>query len=611
MESTTKSSPDTPPARWRRPPRAALLAGVAAAVVALYWVLGTLVAPVMIQRAIERHDARTPGVDIEVGAVHVRPFRLRVVLDEVRVRAPAGPGAFVARRAELDWRLTALLRREPRLVRLAIDAPHARFELPACCSHGDLQQIVPGLQGLFARLAPLHLGDLEVNDARLDLDGGEGLPGRHWRLEGIHVRAHDIAPGTDARYTIGIDDAAGMRLALEGLLAREARELRGRLVAAAHDVGRFDANPPRAPAHGTFTASLAAEAPALRVEAQLQLGEAPPGESQQLVARLEYAPEHSTLRLENVPASALSARTAEALGRGLATGRIDLAITQRRVSGRFDGAVDIAADGLSLAAGANAWSLELALALLVDAHGRLALHAPLAVDAGEDLGAAIAAALQDEVARLSAEPFAVLGAVVGRPGQALQYLEFSPGSAEPTAALEAALDVFAAALEARPGLAVVIPAGFNPAHDRDALAARQVELHVSLATAEAAFRAQPEPLDFGSARVQDVLEEFAGERLAAARIASFRSRFEEEGAAYYGALFDALVATEPIADAALARLARFRARAVSNGLAARGIAPERIDIGEVSGSAAAAPDGIVLRAELVPTAGRCDDCSQR
>jgi hypothetical protein len=570
---------------WRR---GSLAGALLAAALGLYWALGTLLGPGLIERAIERQDARLPGVEIRAGGVRVRPFRLRVELYEPSLRAPAGPGALVAHRAALEWHPTVLLGRAPRLSRLAIHAPHARLELRACCRHEDLQQVGPALQALFARLAPLRVDYLEVNDGRLELVGEAALAGRPWRLAGIRIRVHGLDPRADARYAIDIDDAAGGRLALDGLLALEARELHGRFAAPA--------------AQGTFTAVLAAEDAALRLGAQWQPGEAlPAGDSAPRIVRLEYAREAASLQLEGVPASSYSDFATQALGRGLAAGRLDLAIEQRRMNGRFEGSLQVTGDGLSLAPGPEALPVELALALLMDSQGSFMLRAPLAVDAGDDLGPAIALALQAEITRLDADPFAALGAVLGRPGAALQNLVFSPGSAAPTESLEAALGLFAEALEARPGLAVVVPAAFHPEHDRDALAARQVELHVTLATAEAAFRAQPAPLDFGSARVQDVLDEFAGERLAVGQIAALRSRFEEEeNAAYYRALFDALAAIEPIADAALARLARFRGHAVRDGLAARGIAAERLVAGEIAGTAMAGLDSVVLRAELIP-----------
>jgi hypothetical protein len=192
---------------------------------------------------------------------------------------------------------------------------------------------------------------------------------------------------------------------------------------------------------------------------------------------------------------------------------------------------------------------------------------------------------------------------VGDSGERLERLEFAAGSADADAALEAALDRFAEALAARPRLAVVLPAAFHPVHDRHALAARQVELHVALATAEAAFRARPAALDFASARVREVLEEFAGERFGPDWLASVRASFEgEEETAYGRALFELLAASEPIADAALQRLAHFRGRALSQGLVTRGIAPVRIAVGEVAGDAEDGPERIVLRAELAPAA---------
>jgi hypothetical protein len=591
-----------PPAGTRRR-RLTLLAGVPAALVALYWGLGTLLAPALVQRAIERHDARTPGVEMQVEHVRVRPFRLRVELTGLHVRATDGSAALIAPRTELDWRPAARPWRRPRLTRLEVDAPHAIVELPPCCRHSELQRLAPALEAAFTRLAPWRPGILVASDGRLELIGGDDLIRRPRTLSDIQVRFHGLAADAGARYAVEFAEEAGWRLALDGLLAPEAGELRGRM-RATRDFGPSDAESPPEVATGTFTASLGPGTATWTLRTRLELADAQTlGGPESLAAHLQYAPGTAALELEGLPASALTAFAARAFGRGLASGQVALTIEQRQVNGQYHGSVQVRARELSLAPGGTALPLELALALLEDADGRVALRAPLAVDAEDALGAALAQALRDELERLAAEPFATLGAAVGDSGERLERLEFVAGSADADAALEAALDRFAEALAARPRLAVVLPAAFHPVHDRHALAARQVELHVALATAEAAFRARPAALDFASARVREVLEEFAGERFGPDWLASVRARFEgEEETAYGRALFELLAASEPIADAALQRLAHFRGRALSQGLVTRGIAPARIAVGEATGDAEAGPERVVLRAELAPAA---------
>ena len=90
-----------------------------------------------------------------------------------------------------------------------------------------------------------------------------------------------------------------------------------------------------------------------------------------------------------------------------------------------------------------------------------------------------------------------------------------PGTAEPTAAGEEALDALATALNRRPSVGVAVESRASAMVDRAALARSQVELHVMLATAAAEPQARAAAIDLGSSRVQDVLDEFALERLGA------------------------------------------------------------------------------------------------
>jgi hypothetical protein len=227
--------------------------------------------------------------------------------------------------------------------------------------------------------------------------------------------------------------------------------------------------------------------------------------------------------------------------------------------------------------------IELAAALLEDADGVIDVDVPFAGEA-RSVRAAAGAALRARIAGLAAKPFDALSRLTGD-GQA-------PAGAVPFVAGDPSLDDRALAsiaqlarlLEARPRLGVRVHGAYAAGADREALARQQIELHVSLATAEpGALRAAPEPVDFGSVRVHDVLDEFAGERLPAAQVQRIAARYDCEGEpaspcrqAYYAEIFDALVANEEIAATALRRLGRFRAQSVADGLRRQGIAADRI-----------------------------------
>lgn len=354
---------------------------------------------------------------------------------------------------------------------------------------------------------------------------------------------------------------------------------------------------PADPSAGTGSARPSVE---LAVRGQLQAA----GDAS-LTARLDaeagYRPGSVALRAADLPAALLSAYAAGTLGRELGTGRIGLALDYRLDGNRgrpdsggperqrLDGVLGIAATGLTLGAGDSDLPLALALALLEDERGQVDLSVPVSADLGaaQSAPAAIADALRAEIEALADAPFAALERLVDRAGP-LGSVHFQAGSATPTAGAAAGLDALADALQQRPALALLVPGRFDPELDRNALATQQIELHVSLATAESAFRERPAPIDFASPRVWDVIEEFATERLAAGTLASIAARFDVEvrgadrpaaRAPYYRALFDALVANERIADSTLERLGRFRAQSIAGTLATLGVNSERVETG--------------------------------
>src|SRR5690606_31068911 len=182
------------------------------------------------------------------------------------------------------------------------------------------------------------------------------------------------------------------------------------------------------------------------------------------------------------------------------------------------------------------------------------------------------------------------------------------GAAEPDREGAEALARLAGALVARPKVGIRVHGVAEQAADRDALAAAQIELHVTLATAGADAIARPRPVDFDSPRHRDVLDEFAGERLGAERretIASYFTRdasgavIDAERSDYYRALFDALVESETIPRSALERLARYRARSIADALERHGVAAERIEIAPPVVRATDERDGGVDEAPLV------------
>ena len=196
---------------------------------------------------------------------------------------------------------------------------------------------------------------------------------------------------------------------------------------------------------------------------------------------------------------------------------------------------------------------------------------------------------------------------VDPPARLEDQVAFAPGSAALDDAARAGLATLADALAQRPGLALTIPAAIDPTLDRDALARRQVELHVSLAIAGPTARARPVPMDFNSRRVTDVLDEFAGERLDADKLAAIGERYDlernaGERARYYEAVFDTLVDNERIARRTLERMGRFRARSIADALTSYGMAAERIEVSAEVMTVADTPEDSTVAVQLALTA---------
>lgn len=318
----------------------------------------------------------------------------------------------------------------------------------------------------------------------------------------------------------------------------------------------------------------------------------------------------STVSIEaaELPAARLSAYAVGALNRPLATGSTDLGLDYSVVNRRIDGSLHLVARNLGFTSrlaretgdSIDQASLELAAALLETPDGAIELDLPFTGNTGSARDA-VTAALGQRVARLADAPFEALAPLIGRAADA-NAVVFRPGDAALGEAAITAVRRLAGALMVRPRLGVRVLGGYDAAVDRDELARQQVELHVQLATADPSARNRPAPVDLDSARVQDVLDEFATERLPDPRVADLAARYECRDTqpcrrAYYAQIFDALVANEEIAPSSLSRLGRFRAQSVAEALAMEGIDPERIEVTTGAGIAATA-SGVALPVEL-------------
>jgi hypothetical protein len=301
---------------------------------------------------------------------------------------------------------------------------------------------------------------------------------------------------------------------------------------------------------------------------------------------------HLNVNLTAVPAAELAPYARRALGVEPDGGTIDIELSTETADSAVVGFARIVARDLRLAA--DEPSVRTAIAVLEDTEGAISLNLPLAAEprAGEQMVGHVAA----RVLAVAAAPFAALASLVGRDAADISVIEFVPGSPEPTEGGRESLAALAAVLHERTRVGVTLRTGEGAGLDRAALARSQVMLHVTLATAQTEHTPRAVEIDFAWQRAQEVLDEFARERLDAATLEEIDGAFgsgatgqaaeASERVAYYRALFEALVAREPIADATLERLATFRVRVIQAELGQQGIDLSRVaDDGDTAGLA--------------------------
>jgi hypothetical protein len=612
----------------RRRRRSRLLAPVIVlvlAVLALYIGAAMLSGSWLVERAIARVEQQRPELRIAVGTVRVQPFTWRVRLTDVQV-TDSGSGEFLEAPA-----ITAFLHPDSlmsgviRLTRVEVPEPAVALRVGSAArpvgagGPGAAARAFDPVRRL-QRLAGVRIDQLSVEGGRLmplpvtpeAVGGPGGQPGDPGALPlatfTLSATSWPPATGAPAPWTVDLRPASGGRISIAGDAMTGETLARGRVQLAgvepavmagmevlAGDLQHIAELAGTVDVTGEFRAVTGSARSAVQIVTDVDLRghlavAGPVTMSLTLDSADAGGPAFLWLQLHEVPSALVSRYTEHVFGLAAESHGAELTWQYRREQNRLNGQLDLSVRDLVLAApddGAMALNSDPALtvALLRDADDTIALTVSVesAVDARTQPVALTDRSLQALLARLPESPFHALAELSGQ--HALDdTLRFVPGDVAPIASAEQTVRALAEALRLRPGVGLELTAPFDPELDRQNLAIRQVELHVTLATAAAEFGARAAELDFASPRVHDVLEEFAGERLEAGALGRLRMRFGFEAGqvpsgapvAYYRALFDALAANERIEDTALTRLARFRAQSVISLLSAEGIDGERL-----------------------------------
>ena len=116
--------------------------------------------------------------------------------------------------------------------------------------------------------------------------------------------------------------------------------------------------------------------------------------------------------------------------------------------------------------------VRLAIALLKDRNGRIALDLPVngsLDDPQFNLGKVAYRAIETVFARIVTSPFAALSALFGGKGEELSFQQFQPGTTNLLPAARAKLDLLASGLYARPELQLELEGSADPLADLEAL----------------------------------------------------------------------------------------------------------------------------------------------
>jgi hypothetical protein len=296
-----------------------------------------------------------------------------------------------------------------------------------------------------------------------------------------------------------------------------------------------------------------------------------------------------TAVFRNLRLSAFNPYLVKFAGRRIESGSLSAELRYEVRDGRLAGSNQLAFQNMRLgekleAQGLLDLPLDLAVALLADSKGRIDLAIPVRGNLNDpqfDIGAIVARALGNVVKKIVSAPFRALASLFGGgedadPGA----IGFAPGAAALSPPAEENVARVARALAERPGLAVEVRGGYDPARDLRAL--RQRAARQALASAAGV---EP-PLELSDPKVVRAAEALylrrGGER---AKLRALRAA----GASYGRSLLEHLADTTPVEGGAERLLARERAETVRAALLEQGVDPARVAVGEpVAGSTATA-----------------------
>ncbi len=298
-------------------------------------------------------------------------------------------------------------------------------------------------------------------------------------------------------------------------------------------------------------------------------------------------PDRFSMSARNIDLELLSPYARRIFGRDILAGVADVTLHHERHDTDLHVDDHLSMTGLQLDEPATnsahaALPLELAIALVTNAADRsdFLVQAAMRDAPSHTVASVFADSFVAHLTDLAAAPFGVLNELAGAPDAVLDAVPFLPGSAEMAPTATNTLVLLADALGQRPRLELRVHPGYDPAADRNAIAAQQIKLHIALATSAGARDGRDAAVpDFADPKVRDILDEFSGARLSESQRRAIAGNGGDVTTTYRD-IYRALVANERVSETVLRRLASFRARSVIDALEREGIDRKRLRIAD-------------------------------
>jgi hypothetical protein len=337
-----------------------------------------------------------------------------------------------------------------------------------------------------------------------------------------------------------------------------------------------------------------------------------------------------TVTFRNVPMSTLTPYSATFAGRRIVAGTLDLDLQYKIDRSALVGENRVVLQKLKLgerveSAGAMRLPLDLAIAILSDADGRIDIALPVRgnVDSPEfSYGHVIWQALVTVITKIVTSPFRALAGLFGGEADAesVQTIVFEPGSDRVQPPERQKLQRVAEVLGKRTQLKLTVHGGYETKVDGEALRSLRVRQELAQRLGVAVKPGEdPGPVAFDQAKTQRTLETLLTERAGATAVEEFQAGYEKatgkkgeranpmlalvgRGSAdrgFYEALFRRLVVTGPLTQAAVTALGQRRGEATARELKERaGPAAARVEVGDTQAAGRAERNAVPTRLEL-------------